>query len=667
MTQTKVPTELLLHIISYLTPNEKQQGLLICKDWYEAFRYSLYNNVTVQNISQLKILFKSLLCSNHYNYSQRHPSAIPNGHLMRGLVIHKRTNLCSQKMIQEKVIMPRILFDQLPDLCPNLEVLDFDPETWKFICYHNSVSKWKRSIRQLPTVATIGASLPFLQCLGDGLVSLSIQSGMILDISTQSRLSSILLLVPNVTELIIQGDGEGSHARPTTLSLTMPDLELIHKLLPRLESFKIIGDNIQMPIGSTSTHILDAIIENLPTALELKTLHWSTPHTPPTWVHYVTHKYPSLQTLTLALQNQHKQQQQQHLFTTQQAIQEETLLYTRILDKCPRLEKISLACPRLTDWFNSSFFQILGRSSCIKQVCPIMQKGNQIRHDAELALAVQPTNRHLITALEIEQWRLDTNLPCTLNLLKNLTRLIYLELKCDSYHTEYNVDTLLNSCPQLTSLILEWGSLSTPSLSPSSSSNTMTPPHHPLQKLTITYVAFSPGIFHHLSNRCRSLSRLLITKCKQLCEIKDASSQTLIQMNMAHNHFDLIMIDGVRLDYSNASVFYTGVSSYIQIAAIEDDGTTNTSKWYHHVGYITIGGNQKVPITQLVNEEEKEIIQDYFSRREQCAFVNCDDKYLETLWKQKTSNALKRSLIFGFIKIKCKSLKNFILDGNVIC
>jgi hypothetical protein len=679
MAQAKIPTELLLHIINYLAPNDKRQGLLTCKDWYEAFRYSLYININIQNICQLKLLFKSLLSSNHYNYSQHHSAAIPNGHLMRSLVIHKKSNLYLQKMIQERVIIPRVLFEQLPDLCPNLETLDFDPETWKFICYHNSVSKWKRNMRQLPTVGTIGASLPFLQSLGEGLVSLSIQSGMILDISTQSKLSAILRLVPNILELTIQGDVETNNGRPTTLSLTMPDLELIHKLLPRLESFNIVGDNIHMPIGDASTSMLD-FIENLPTVVQIKTLHWNTSVTPVAWVLYVSHKYPSVQNLTLALQSQqqpaHQGNNQDHFFSPQHhpTKEEEAFLYTRLIQKCRHLEKISLSCSTLNDWFNSAFFEILTRSSCIKQVCPIMQNGNQIKYDSELALALQPNIRSLITALEIEQWRLDIKLPCTLDLLKNFTKLVYLELKCDSYHGEYNVETLLDSCPHLKNLTLEWGTLSTPLPQNPGDIGFSPPLPHPLQTLNITYVAFSPDIFYYFSKRCRLLSRLLITKCKQLCEMKNASSQTLIKMDMPYNNFDLIMIDGVRLDYSNASMFYSGLSSYIRLAVIQDhintagasSATETAEKWYQHVAYAA--SNKKAPIAQLLSDEDTEVTQDYFSKREQCTFVNNNHQYLETLGEeQKISNALRTSLVFGVIKIKCKSLQNFVLDGNVAC
>lgn len=617
MGQKNIPTELLLQIINNLNPSEKRQGLLICREWYKVFRYSLYYSIHVQNLCQLKLLFRTLSST--------------NGNLVRHLSIGKRTNLSLQKLVQDKVIIPRLLFEQLPDLCPNLESLDFDPETWKYICYHMNVAKWKRNIRQLPTLSTIGPSLPFLQCLGAGLSSLSIQSRMILDISTRNKLFSILSLVPRITEFTIQGDLDYNSVTPTILYLNIEDIELIHKVLPCLESFTIIGNNIQMPIGEIFT------IENFPTAFRIKKLHWNTLLMPVTWLHYVAHKYQYVQDLTLAVQNYIP-----NISFPQVGGEEESLLYTRLIKKCRHLEKISLSCPLLNDWFNASFFESLINLPYIQEVGPIVQKGNRIKFDAELSLAALP--RHLITALEIEQWRLEMKLPCTLNLLKNFTKLAYLELKCDSYNDEYNIENLLESCPRLESLVLEWGAISLAN---------PTTKRHPLKSLCITYVAFEPGVFHYLSNKCRSLSTLLITKCKQLCEIQDVSTQTVIQLDMPYNKFDLIMMDGIRLDYSNANMFFQGLSSYARVVSIHENNMQ--AKWHQHVGYIA--NNRKVPISQAMNEKDTEIAQTYFSKREQCSFVHNHAE--ETVFKD--------NLEFGYIKIKCQSLRNFILDGNFAC
>lgn len=613
MAQNNIPTELLLQIANNLTPNEKRQGLLICQDWYQVFRCSLYHSIDIQSLCQLKQLFQTLST---------------NGHLVRHFSAHKRTTVCLQKMTLEKVIIPRLLFDQLPDLCPNLQSLDFDPETWKFICFPMNVKKWT-NIRQLPVLSTIGSSLPFLQCLGTGLSSLSIQSEMILDILSQNKLFSVLSLVPHITEFTIQGNTDSNSVSSTNLYLSIEDIELIHKALPLLESFTIIGNNIQMPIGEVFN------INNIPTAHRIRKLHWNTRLMPLAWLFYVTRKYLRVQYLILAVQN--------HIPNVSfPQLGEDHSLYTQLIQKCRHLQKIELSSPLLNDWCNASFFEGLTNSPHIQEVGPIVKKGNGIKFDTELSLVALPGNRQLITALEIEQWRLDMKLTCTLNTLKNFTKLAYLELKCDSYNSEYDLENLLESCPRLKSLVLEWGALTL--------KNT-TDKHHPLESLCITFIAFEPSVFHYLSNKCRSLSTLLITKCKQLCEIQDVSTQTVIQIDMQYNKFDTILMDGIRLDYSNANMFWGGLSSYARVASIVECGMP--AKWYQHVGYSA--SNRKVPISQVMSDKDAKVARDYFSNREQSSFVNShvDEE--------------KTDLELGYIKIKCQSLRYFVLDGNFPC
>ncbi|KAG2204532.1 hypothetical protein INT47_012591 [Mucor saturninus] len=531
-------------------------------------------------------------------------------------------------MLHDNIIIPRLLFEQLPDLCPNMETLDFDPETWKSVCFNMNVSQWIH-IRQLPTLSTKGPSLPFLHCLGSGLSSLSIQSEMILDISTQNKLFSLLSLVPRITEFTIKGNRGTSNVTPTTLYLSLEDIELIHKLLPCLESFTITGNNIEMPIGELFN------IENFPTAHRIKTLHWNTRLMPVTWLLFVTHKYSRVQDLVLAVQN--------HIPNISfPQLTEENALYIQLVQKCRHLKKISLSSPLLNDWFNASFLEDLVHLPHIQEVGPIVQKGNRIKFDTELALAALPENRRLITALEIEQWRLDMKLSCTLNTLRNFTKLAYLELKCDSYNDKYDLENLLDSCPRLENLVLEWGTLLLTDQSRK---------RHPLKSLCITYVAFEPTVFQYLSNKCRSLSTLLITKCKQLCELQNVSTQTVIQIDMPQNNFELILMDGIRLDYSNANVFYRGLSSYARVVSIQQSDMP--VKWYQHVEYTS--SNRKVPISQLLNDKDEKVTQDYFSQREQYSFVNNHEEEAKT------------NMEFGYIKIKCQSLRNFVLDGNFSC
>jgi hypothetical protein len=634
-----LPTELLMQIVTYLGPNEKSIGLLICRDWYEVFRYSLYSTIDIRDLCQLKLFFESLLVASFKN-------TMPNGYLIKHLFIQKRKSICSQKLKQEQVIIPRQFFEKLPDLCPHLEKLDFDPETWKFVCFNTNILKWKR-IQQLPTLANLGATLPFLHCLGGDLTALSIQSSMIVNISTQARLVSILSLSPNVEEFSIIGDED--NARPM-LNLTIDDIEAIHELLPRLKSLNITGDNIQMII-SDSDEVLQHI-SLLPTVSNLESLNWNTRLIPTTWLFYVAHKYPSLRHLTIDVQHD----REPTLSATRDYMQFEKALLLNLVEKCPYLLTIALSCPILEHWLNPSFFETLNKNQCIQSVMPLIEKSNQIQGDTEFRLARQ-YGHHLLTALEIEQWRFDDKLPATLQYLASFTQLNYLEIKCDSYHDEYNMELVLDSCPILETFVVEWGTFSVQTMESKMK-------HHPLKTLNATFVAFTPQLFQYLSQRCQSLTNLFLAKCKQLCQINDMASQTVVEISMPSNTFHCIVIDGVRLDYSSASMFHHGLSSYVRIASIKTM-IPQDDQWYHHTSYQA--NARKFPLMQKLDEYETTVAKCYFVRREKCAFVNSNKHFLRRIAELKVNNALKTGLMFGYVKIHCKALENFVVDGNFPC
>ncbi|KAI8058729.1 hypothetical protein BDF21DRAFT_467575 [Thamnidium elegans] len=611
----KLSTELLLKVISYLQPKEKRQGLLVCKDWYQPFLYGLYYEIQIETPQQLGLLFHTLIHNN--------TQVIPHGHYTKVIRLHKRITL-RNNVLQERVIIPFTLFQKLPELCPNLEVLNFDTATWKFVAFDCKIARWKGIIKQLPTMASLGTSLPFLQCLGKGLTCLSIQSGMLLDVATHRRLFSIISLTPNLEHFSIVEDG-GSYVPPATLSLALQDIELIHTMLPRLESLVITGDHIELSIADPSPDQL-FLIDQVPTHF-LKKLDWNTSLTPITWLHYIAHKYPYIKDLTISI-----------FPSSPPLCQSETFFYIQLVARCKYLETISLASPSLCHWFNPSFFQTL--SPTIHQVRPILHKENRIRFESELTLASE--YRHLLTTLEIDQWRFDIPFSTTLGLLSLLPNLNHLELRFDSYNKQYSIESILQSCPLLTHLALEWGSL-TIALPPGKIK-------YRLQTLELTYIAFDPTLFQYLGNQCKALSTLVLFKCKQSCQPENPSTHTVIELDMPDNAFDLIMINGVRLDYSNAGLYMHGISSYARLVSIQKQEGTLNQQWYRHTGYTSV--HKRSPIVHCLDSKNTELVETYFEKRKRGPY------------KEKETVGLL-SMEFGYIEIKCKSLKKFILDGDI--
>ncbi|RCH98497.1 hypothetical protein CU098_001907 [Rhizopus stolonifer] len=627
MNVTKIiPTEILLHIVSHLTPHDTRIGLTICQDWFEVFRHALYYKITLKSLYQFHCLCESLRLSQQ---------KLPNGHLVKHLVVRKAKPFsCLQKRQLESII-PRLCFESLVALCPYLESLEIDPDSWKSITGHNDIARWKY-MHKIPTLASLDQALLSLQCLGKGLTSVSIQGNIIVDMSTQNRLLSIFSLTPYLEELAIN-DSDMDPA----LSLTLQDIETIHSLLPKLRRFHIIGNNIQMPIDSN-----EAILSQIaayPIVANLEYLHWETRHTPAFWLFYIAHKYPNLLTLELDV----------HYTNSTDNFQLEKSFFLNLVQKCRYIEQLSLSCPILDHWLNESFLNIAKNNRCIRQITPLLRKGNRIKSETELEFIAHHTG-HLMTSLEIEQWRFNVKLPYTLHLLKRFACLSSLDIKCDSYHNEYDLQYLLDNCPTLETLILEWGMLYVPIV--------FSKKRYRLKVLQMTFMAFVPHFFDFLSLTCPSLKTFSLTRCKQLCEMNDMVSQTTVILNMPHHKFESLVLDGIRLDYSSASMFYHGLSSYIRIAYIEQ---AESKSWHQHVGYQN--NNRDLPLMQELSTKEAFVTQKYFAQRKQGSFVDSSKLFLRNLSEQKVSDVLRTNLMFGYLKIQCKQLNHFVLDGNVNC
>lgn len=631
-----IPTELLIKIVSYLSPEEKRIGLFICKDWYEVFRHGLYNTVYLKTMPQLQMMLGSLIISS--SSVQNVTGKLSNGQLVKKLFI-QNNKFSLQK--QQEDIMTEALFECLPDLCPNLELLDFDSDIWRNVVYNDNIEKWKNRIQQLPTLTNMGTSFPYLEKLGHSLSTLSLQSDMLVSISTQSALTSILCMVPCIQKLIIS-----SCERSPTLQLTVQDIELIHKLLPHLDSLQITGNNVHLILGD-----LDQI-NKIPTAVaNLTALHLNTRLATPDWVYYIAHKYPQLRNLTLNIQFD----DENHWWDAE-SIQAERSLLLYLIRKCHHLEVISLSCPTVDHWLNRSFLETLLLESRIRQITPIVKRNNQIKFDSDFTVALE-YGKDLITALEIEQWRFNTKLHSTVNFLSSFSQLSYLNIICDSYNGEHDLEKLLDNCPLLETLVLEWGTLHAPSA-------LTTTRYHPLNTLDITFIAFTPCVFKYLSQRCPSLTNLYIYKCKQLSALNDPVSQTQLLIDMPHNRFHTILIHGVRLDCSSAYMMFAhGISSYIRLASIKE--ATGIDHWYQHIGYKN-KNDRSHPMLEELESYDVNQVRSYFAQRQACPMPNNQRAFLKTLSTQRINDTMKLSLTLGYVKVNCRAIDNFSLDSYIV-
>lgn len=644
-----IPTELLLKISDYLTADEKRVALITCKNWYQPLRHSLYSIVHINNISQLGLFFDSLQ---------------PNGHIVKQIYIENKKSyilyIHEKQLNEQHPRLLKFLFQKLPYLCPNLEILEFDTDVWKDVYFYEDILKWKY-IRQLPALTNLGTALPYLKLLGRNLTTLSVQSTILVSMSTKAILDLVLSLVPNLTKLVIRGD-EGI-TRPV-LRLDFEDIELIHSSLPYLKILEITGNNIQM-INDQNIHDL-ARISKFPTAKHINTFHLNTRLTSIIWVAYVTHKYAS--TIEHLKLNIHYPQainanQDHRIFSlAENNFPTEKSFFLNLVERCKRLKTISLSCPILDHWLNDTFFQVLSKvNPGIREVNPLIQQRSQIKFDSDFRTA-KHYGKHLMTALEIEQWELDALFPNTLHSLSKFTRLTHLELNYNSSKEEFSIESVLDSCPLLETLVLLWGTIYISSFDTSKDVRLLASSQrqHPLKTLKLELLSFESCLFEYLSRRCGSLTNLYITKCRQLCKMNDMVPQTKVRICMPNNRLKNIMINAMQLDYSAASRFFYKRPSYIKLASISTSSETN---WYHHKGYEVVSSH-KQPVLERLSKYDSDVTQAYLVEHEKTKFTN-SSQFLGSLSMQKLSDTLKIDLIFGCISIECKSVNNFLLDGNI--
>ncbi|KAI8387041.1 hypothetical protein BD560DRAFT_383562 [Blakeslea trispora] len=627
-----LPTEILIQIASYLDATDKIASLSTCHSWHEAFRYSLYHTISVKSFDQFKILHEALQVS-------LRDSIIPNGHAIKHLSVQSRKPICFQKKWPEPKL-PYLLLESLPELCPNLESLDFDPTSWKMCVSYCTLDSWKR-MRKIPTLACLNEAFLSLQYLGGTLTSITIESHILVDVSTHNRLSSIFSLTPYLEELTIRGERSEGPA----LKLNLLDIELLHSLLPKLKKLSIIGNTIQMPIGSDK--LVAQQITRCLEASELRYLHWDTHHTPYIWLLYIAYKYSNLQHLQLDVHYDSHE-----ILNKTSQIEEE--LFLNLVRKCRHIEILALSCPTMDRWLNLPFLTLLKGNQRLSQICFPIQKANQIKNDTQFKFVAEHISP-FVTMLEIDQWRFNMNLSNTFRLLKSFQRLTYLKLKCDTYHHEYDLQYLLDVCPKLETLVLEWGTLLVPS--PSGYENQIK--KHRLAEIYLTFVAFETHLFDYLSRTCRSLKVLSMKKCKQLSDSNNMASQTVICLNMPHHDLDTIVLDGIRLDCSNTTMMCARLSSYIRIAHIQ---TENDIVWQQQMDTHDVEDDKLC--TETLSPRNALAAQTYFDKRKQYPFIGTDKNIFETLPEQKMEDALKTNLIFGYVEIRCRKLRNFFFSSD---
>ncbi|KAG0185455.1 hypothetical protein DFQ28_009292 [Apophysomyces sp. BC1034] len=217
-----LPNEIIIKIATYLSRKKLCTCLRVCRSWYAAFIPVLYNNVNIQTESQLNQFVETLRSTEE--------TSNPFGHLVRELTL--RGQFTTQH------IFP------LPRLCPFVVELNYGRLGWT-LELSKVLQGWKH-LKNLGRLAFHYGPREFPLCsLRNRITRLSIA------VTLYPEWIDYTAELPYLTELELAHKSMGVVGKLPKVSLC--ELELLHRALPRLETFSMDTIIIQ---GEMPEHIM---------------------------------------------------------------------------------------------------------------------------------------------------------------------------------------------------------------------------------------------------------------------------------------------------------------------------------------------------------------------------------------------------------------------------
>lgn len=502
------------------------------------------------------------------------------------------------------------------------------------------------------------------------LIQLSLQGELVSTLFDQQQVALIQLLtnIPHLKHLSLNSQQHKSHV----IHVSLFDMESIHAAAPHLVDLELSGSfKLTMDYTSRSDTLdfMQHMTQTRIARLKLKAT------IPPQWIYYMARKYPELLELDLQMldatmtvfhntttpyKKDASSQYQLQPPTIPSSAKEIQSLFLMLLQCCPRLRTMHLDSVTGKMYMTDAFFDAVATHKQLRDIKMKHSTYNLVSRGQFFDL-LAARGQHLITGLGTEVMETDVHIATIVDPLSHFTRLTELVLCCGHPYFDCDIQVVLSGCKQLLDLTVRSAHLMLPEPPQHDAS---TQQQYPLKSLHLSTVSFSAHVFDYLSSTCHALKQLSFYECDQR---DDGANQ--IHIHMPHNDFDLVLINGIRLD-SVPLQCHTWLPN-ARILAIE---TANSSKrWYH-----AYNGNtcyHETPKIQRLNKRKSAIAQHYY----QYGWIN-NQKYLQKAISKKATNTMQQQsqgylysrtskeweqdLFFGSISIQCKSIKKWELICN---
>lgn len=514
--KAKLPPEFIQQVATYLTLQDCSNSLYVCKLWFHTFKRSIYRKVYINSDNQLQKLLESLTQSFELYQNSYH-----NGLMIREIHLVKEQNtlLDSRNQAQKQPVhLSQKNFDLLAELCPELEILNFDISQWQNIKLNPSASSWKY-LRQCAPISYMNFNSQFFNSFNGSKLSH-------LHISHQpeelDELVGNLKCVSNLENLTL----EMNYNENDIVSLPFTKcLQQMHELLPRLKSFNFIRTKTphqESPASSHDPHFLSAFKQPCYN-LQALSLHGHVDSYK--WFDFISSSYPNLQSLSLT-------QLTTSRFGTKWMWQNALV---HMIQSLPSLKSLTLGGKNAPQLFSKDFAVELRKPTCSIDNLYVDFQTYQAIESCQFLLLVQSYGLCQLKFLRLRVWE---QIPGWSGVTSNLfqcKQLQTLELSLskglmDQFpFTPFLIDHLLGHLPQLENLTLVGANMQVTY----NNFVDLDKGSFKLQKLELrqSKIENHETVFMYLSSCCPLLDTLLLEKC----EIKKKRQQQMISPSSTSN------------------------------------------------------------------------------------------------------------------------------------
>lgn len=616
---SNVPNEVFSQIVDLIPFQDKKTCMLICHGWHDRFQSVVLKDLYIRNRKGLKELFSKLA-----HWQQTH--SVPLGFLVRRLTLAPRVGMTNAE------------FQQLPIYCPFLEYLDFNPKLWKYFSYTNQMKRWTYLFR-FPCMQRLELTVPILRDTGQHLTYL--EMGVDDSLTDLSVVVSILGYTPNLTSLKLESGVKVG----TTISIS--DFESIHTLCPCLEELDLGGFHARL--FSKDGYMVD--METLPVARGLRQLRLDLSINNESFLDYWGHKYPELRALHLQLrilepEYFHEPVEGEHALMKAS--------FTHMASQFKELVKLSGEFDE--KYFPCDVFLRGVNSRAMESLSIHFYNFDYLRRSARNFKILM--NRSIETLKELEisnwdrSWDYEQDILIPMGKCTGLTTLVLSPQP--GTLTEFDLDVILDYCPQLKSLSLK------------NTYNLFVHCHdvtkrHGLKAFSLEHSMVNNALFNYLSIRCPDLTRLSLEQMT-----KPYDGEIGVSITMPNHAFEFIHIRGLKLGLRMEDAgFQSNCSSTLcsleEIQKHSGSGSdADAERWYHLYQPKKKHGHGPSPTLQRLHQVQK--LKETRGTKElweTVAFAGVRLQY------ESKKNWLF-DIPFGFTSVKCRTVNEFKFEGVLV-